>query len=87
MYAAPMSRPPLLIWTVLPSDGSMRNMRPTNEFPTVTNNWPSDVTVGNKASTEALVWSIGSDKQPVGADPAMTIAELALEPELPGTAG
>jgi hypothetical protein len=25
-----------------------------------TNNWPSDPTVGNRASTEALVWSIGS---------------------------
>jgi nitric oxide reductase subunit B len=27
---------------------------------TYTNNWPSDPTVGNKASTEALVWSIAS---------------------------
>ncbi|MHB8862574.1 MAG: nitric-oxide reductase large subunit [Pirellulaceae bacterium] len=25
-----------------------------------TNNWPSDPTVGNKASSEALVWSLGS---------------------------
>ena len=30
-----------------------------------TNNWPSDRTVGNTASAEALVWSLGVDHRPV----------------------
>lgn len=33
--------------------------RPDQTY-TYTNNWPSDRTVGNTASTEALLWSIGS---------------------------
>jgi nitric oxide reductase subunit B len=33
--------------------------RPDQDY-TYTNNWPSDRTVGNTASTEALLWSIGS---------------------------